>query len=109
MSAGNSNSDQLGGKPVHRGTAKHSSPRVVQVAVCGVGFEQLRHLDDQALQDGLHLELARHHLRRLDERRLTVEPPAVLLQELRGVEGETDFAGDRLGERDFGLRPVPRL
>ena len=83
--------------------------RVVEVAVGRVRIEQLRHLVHEPLEDGLEPELARHDLGRLEERGLLFEALRVLVEQLRGVDRNPEFARNGLGERDLGIRPRARL
>ena len=64
----NSNPTSARVEAVHRGAAKHAALGVEQVAVGRVGVEQLGHLLDEPLEHGLELELARHDLRRVQQR-----------------------------------------
>ena len=101
--------DQLRRQPVDGGAAERAAPGVEQVAVGGLDVQELRHLDDEPLEDGLDAKLARHHLRGVDERRLPSESLLVLLEQLRCVDREAHLARDSLRERDVGRRPRSRL
>ncbi len=79
---------------VHRGAAKDVALAVEEVAVGGVGLEQLRHLLDEQAQHRLELELAGDDLRREEQRGLLLEAAAVL--------------GQRVAERDRGAKPLER-
>ena len=83
--------------------------RVVEVAVGRVRIEQLRHLVDEPLEDGLEPQLARHDLGGFEERGLLLEALRVLVEQLRGVDRDSQFACDGLGERDLRIRPWARL
>ena len=90
---------------VDGGAAEHPALGVEQVAVDRLGAQQLRDLVDEALQNGVQLELARHDLRRLEERALLAEAALVLLEQPRRVQCEADLARDRLRQRDVAGRP----
>ena len=68
--------DQRLVEPVHGGAAEHAPLVVEQVAVGRVGTEELRHLLDEPAQHRVELELARHDLRSVQERRLLREAGA---------------------------------
>ena len=101
--------DEVRVEPVDGGAAEERVVRVVEVAVGRVRVEQLRHLVHEPLEDGLEPELARHDLGRLEERRLLFEALRVLVEQLRGVDRDPEFARNGLGERDLGIRPRARL
>ena len=86
----------------------HAAIGVVQVAVCGIRVEQFPHLGDEPLQNRVQTQLGGDDLRGLDQRREVIEPYLALPQEPRGVHGEPDLAGDRLGQLDLlGPATVP--
>ena len=101
--------DQLLRQAVHGGAAKNVSLGVEQEAVDRFGLEEPGNLVDEPLQDGVELELARHDLRRLEQRALLAEPPLVLREQAGDVDRERDLVGDRLRQRDVPLRPRQRL
>ena len=90
---------------VYRSAAEHAALGLDQETVHRLGVEQRGDLVDEPLQDRLQLELARHCLRGLEQRRLLPEPPLVLLKQVRRVQREADLARDRLGELRRRSRP----
>ena len=91
-----------------RGAPQDSALGVEQVAVDGLGAKQPGNLVDQALEDGVQLQLARDHLRGLEQRALLAEPALVLLQQPGRVDCEPDLVRDGFGDRDVSVGPRAR-
>ncbi len=100
---------QLVIEPVDGRAPKHRALGVVEVAIGGVGVEQLGHLDDEPLEHGLEPQLARDDLGGGEQCRLLLESLLVLLEELRRVKRDPDLAGHGLGQRDLCFGPWTRL
>src|SRR5215218_2083186 len=83
---------------VDGGAVEDAARLVEEVAVGSVRSEELRDLPDEALKHRVELQLARHHLRRAQERALLLEPALVLREEARGLERERDLARERVDE-----------
>ena len=101
--------DHLVRQAVDGSAPENPALRLEQVAVDRLGAEQARHLVHEALEDGVQLELARDHLRRLEQRALLAEPPFVLFQEAGRMDRESDLVRHRLGHGDVALRPRTRF
>ena len=99
--------DEARVEAVDGGAAQHPAVAVEQVAVGGVGAQELRHLVDEALQHRVELELARHDLRRVQQRALLFEPATVFREQARRLQGETDLA--RHGADEEALALAQRL
>ncbi len=91
-------SDEGRVEPVDRGAAKHAPLGVEEITVRRVGAEQLGHLLHEPFEHRLDLELARHDLRRVQERRLLVEAAPVLCEQIGGVQGRFDLPFDRVDD-----------
>ena len=89
----------------NRPAAQEPPVAVEDPAVRRVGSEELDHLVHESLDDRLEAQVAREHLRRLEERGLLGEAPLVLPQQLRHVHGETDLACDGFRKRDLSGAP----
>src|SRR5207248_10834552 len=72
--------DELGVETADGGAAQDATLAVEEITVGGVGVEELRHLVDEPLQDDVDIELAGHHLRRLQQRALMLEAAPVHLR-----------------------------
>jgi hypothetical protein len=86
--------DERGIESVYRRAPEHAALHVQQVAVGRVRTEQLRHLFDEALQHRVELQLARHDLRGMQQRRLLFESPPVLREEPRCLQRRADLVAD---------------
>jgi hypothetical protein len=101
---------------VHRDAPEDTAFAVEEVAVGGIGVEELRQLVGQPLQDDRQVELATEHVRRPQQRGLLRELLLVPLQRLlerdaRAQPFECDgrFRGERLHHREILAREDPRL
>ena len=90
--------DDLLREAVHGRAAEDPALCVEQVAVDRLRAQELGHLVDEPLQHGVQLELARHDLRRFEQRALLAQATLVLGEELGGVDREADLVRDRLDE-----------
>ena len=89
--------------------AKQRPVRLVDPAVGRVGARERDHLLHQPADDRLEAEVAREHVRRLDQRLLAAQPLRVLAQEPRRVDGQPELAGDGLGQRHLAGEPASGL
>jgi hypothetical protein len=96
-------------EPVDGRAAKNRMLGVEQVAIGRVRIEELGHLDDEPLENGLQPELARHDLSGFQQRGLLLEATVVLLEQLGRVDRDAELARDRLGQCDLRVGPVARL
>src|SRR5205823_11210840 len=80
-----------------------------EVAVGRVGLEELRHLLHQPLENDIELELARHDLRRVQERRLLLQAPLVFGEQPRRLQRLLELALDGVDEELLAgrQRPLP--
>ncbi len=101
--------DQLARESVDGLAPQDLAVGIEDEAVRRVRLEQGGDLRDQALEDGVQLQVAGEHPGGVEERALPREPLPVLAQETGDVDSYGNLAGDGLGERDLVVRPRPRL
>ena len=101
---------------VHRDAAEEAALAVEEVAVGGIGVEQLGELVGQPLQDDRQVELAAEHVRRPEQGALLRELLLVPLQRLlerdagaQPLERDGRLGGERLHHREIVGREDPRL
>ena len=101
---------------VHRDAAEEAALAVEEVAVGGIGVEELGELVGQPLQHDRQVELAAEHVRRPEEGALLRELLLVPLQRLlerdagaQPLERDGRLGGERLHHREIVGREDPRL
>ena len=101
---------------MHRDAAEEAALAVEEVAVGGVGVEELRELVGQPLQDDRQVELAAEHVRRPEQGALLRELLLVPLQRLlerdtgaQPLERDGRLGSERLHHREVLAREDPRL
>ena len=90
---------------VDGGAAEHGALRVVQVAVGGVGLEQLGHLVRQPLHDRVPLEHAAQHVGGAEQSRLLRDPVAVLLEQAAETDRQAGLGRDGLEKGEIAAAP----
>ena len=108
--------EQRAVEAVHRDAAEEAALAVEEVAVGGIGVEELGELVGQPLQDDRQVELAAEHVRRAEQGALLRELLLVPLQRLlerdagaQPLERDGRLGGERLHHREVLVREDPGL